>query len=96
MSHLAPSEIKISSAAMVAGAGLVVIFGDGVAEEFVPLFRSVAAKCFPLGHFVDGFVHRLHDAVGSGSVTSRSHADNFGCGLFLAKTATRRAISGKR
>jgi hypothetical protein len=37
--------------------GTVVVLGDGLAEEVVPLLRAVAAERLALRHLIDGRVH---------------------------------------
>ena len=39
--------------------GGVVGFREGVAEEFVALFRAVTTEALPLAHFIDCLVHGL-------------------------------------
>ena len=98
MSHLVPSETKISSAAMSQPRRLEVVLGDRLAQEVVALLGAVAVERVAAGHLVDGLVHRLDDRGRQrlGDVAD-AHADDLGDRDAAAANAfTRRPISGKR
>ena len=58
---------------------LVVTVDDGLAQEIVALFRTVAAEGFCFAHFVDGFMHGVDDGRGEGTRdVADAEADDIG------------------
>lgn len=55
----------------------IVTVDDGLAEEVIALFRTVAAEGFGFAHFVDGFMHGVDDGrcQGTGDVTDAETDD---------------------
>ena len=56
---------------------LVVAIDDGLTEEVIALFRTIATEGFGFAHFVDGFVHSVDDSRGQGtSYVANAEADD--------------------
>ena len=97
LSHLEPSETKISSALMSHPSGLEVVFGDGLPQPGVALFRAIAMEAFGGAHRIDGGFHGFTAGQRQGfrDITD-AEADQRCLGIGALKALTRRPISGNR
>lgn len=80
----------------------IVTVDDGLAEEVIALFRTVAAEGFGFAHFVDGFMHGVDDGrcQGTGDVADAETDDIrfrmcFGVSFYFLCNRRKEVISGE-